>query len=150
MFFKNLSIANKIFLVIGVSLLAIVIIMGFVFSNEFDNLNQQNTNTVSQYLLDLEKEKIKNATETSAQFLAELVENEGDNIDENRLESLLREYNDEISFGEGGYFYIYSFDGDTVSLPPSPELVGTNRWDLEDDSGTMLLQALSNKAQSGG
>ena len=149
-FFKNLSIANKIFLVIGISLLMMVSIMGLFFQNEFENLNKQNNQTVSEYLLDLEKEKVKNATDTSAQFLAELAEKEGENLSERRLRELIREYNDEIDFGEDGYYYVYSFDGDTISLPPSPELVGTNRWDLESGRGTKLLQLLSNKAQDGG
>lgn len=150
MVFKNLSIANKIFLLIGMSLLIMVFIMGFVFHNEFENLNRQNNKTVSKYLLDLEKEKVKNATDTSAQFLAEVFKKEGGKLSENRLRNLIREYNDEVNFGDEGYFYIYSFNGDTISLPPSPELVGTNRWDLKTGKGKKLLQILSNKAQAGG
>ncbi|MFW6229544.1 MAG: hypothetical protein ACOC4L_01000 [Halanaerobium sp.] len=54
MFFKNLSIAKKIFLVIGLSFFILVLIMGYFLNYQFDNLTEDNTNTVSRYLLDSE------------------------------------------------------------------------------------------------
>jgi len=54
MFFKDLNIAKKIFLVIGLSFLVLILIMGYFFNQQFNNLREENTNTVSKHLLNLE------------------------------------------------------------------------------------------------
>jgi len=149
MFFKNLNIAKKIFLVIGFSFLILVLIMGYFFNQQFNNLQKENTNTVSSYLLDLEKERIKNATETASQFLGEL-NNSNNDLSNQDLQELIRNYNKNIGFGEVGYFFIYDYDGNTISLPPSPEVVGNNRWDLQDANGKYILRSLAETAESGG
>ncbi|RCW53318.1 methyl-accepting chemotaxis protein [Halanaerobium sp. ST460_2HS_T2] len=149
MFFKNLNIAKKIFLVIGFSFLILVLIMGYFFNQQFNSLQKENTNTVSSYLLDLEKERIKNATETASQFLGEL-NNSNNDLSKQDLQELIRNYNKNIGFGEVGYFFIYDYDGNTISLPPSPEVVGNNRWDLQDANGKYILRSLAETAESGG
>ena len=149
MFFKNLSIAKKIFLVIGLSFLVLVLIMGYFFNQQFNNLREENTNTVSRYLLDLEKQRIKNATETASQFLGEL-SNSNSDLNQGSLQEIIKDYNQNIGFGEIGYFFIYDNEGNTISLPPSPEIEGTNRWDLKDANDKYIVRSLAEKADKGG
>ena len=149
MFFKNLSIAKKIFLVIGLSFLVLVLIMGYFFNQQFDNLRKENTKTVSRYLLELEKKRIKNATETASQFLGE-VSSSNNNLNKQNLQELIKDYNKNVGFGEVGYFFIYDQNGNTISLPPSPEIEGTNRWDLKDANNKYILRSLAEKANNGG
>lgn len=149
MFFKNLNIAKKIFLVIGLSFLVLVLIMGFFFNHQFNNLREENSETVSRYLLELEKERIKNATETASQFLGELSLSNSD-LSEEELKQIIKEYNKNIGFGEIGYFFIYNNNGNTVSLPPSPEVEGTDRWDLQDSNGKYIVRSLAEVAADGG
>ncbi|MGP3777359.1 cache domain-containing protein [Halanaerobium saccharolyticum] len=150
MFFKNLSIAKKIFLVIGLSFLVLVLIMGYFLNYQFNKLSHDNTETVSRYLLDSEKERIQHATETAAGFMEELVAERENNLSLEELTSLIRTYNQDLEFGEVGYFFIYDFDGNTVSLPPTPEIEGTNRWNLQDANGKYILRSLVEAAKSGG
>ncbi|MFW5961934.1 MAG: methyl-accepting chemotaxis protein [bacterium] len=150
MFFKNLSIAKKIFLVIGLSFLILVLIMGYFLNYQFEELSKNNIETVSSYLLDAEKERIQNATETASNFMEELVADRDDELSSDEMTSLIREYNQDLEFGEVGYFFIYDFDGNTISLPPTPDIEGTNRWDLEDETGKYFLRELSETAESGG
>src|SRR6056297_3228074 len=142
MFFKNLNISKKIFLVIGLSFLVLVLVMGYFFNQQFNNLRQENTKTVSSYLLDLEKERIKNATETASQFLGKLRSSNND-LNEQNIQEIIRDYNQNIGFGEIGYFFIYDNNGITISLPPSPEIEGTNRWDLQDANGKYIVRSLA-------
>ena len=149
MFFKNLNISKKIFLVIGLSFLILILIMGYFFNQQFNNLREENTKTVSSYLLELEKKRIKNATETASQFLGELSIANSD-LSQEELKEIIREYNRNIGFGEVGYFFIYDNNGNTISLPPSPEVEGTDRWDLQDSNGKYIVRSLAEAADSGG
>jgi methyl-accepting chemotaxis protein len=149
MVFKNLNIAKKIFLVIGLSFLVLVLIMGYFFNQQFNNLREENTETVSRHLLDLEKERIKNATETATNFLGELSISNSD-LNQENLQELIQDYNKNIGFGEIGYFFIYDNQGNTISLPPSPEVEGTNRWDLKDANGKYIIRSLAEAADKGG
>ena len=149
MFFKNLNISKKIFLVIGLSFLILILIMGYFFNQQFNNLREENTKTVSSYLLELEKKRIKNATETASQFLGELSIANSD-LSQEELKEIIREYNRNIGFGEVGYFFIYDNNGNTISLPPSPEVEGTDRWDLQDSNGKYIVRSLAEVADSGG
>jgi len=124
--------------------------MGFVFNDKFNDLSKENTAMVSEHLLDLEKNRIKNATETAAQFLAESINEKDNNLSDLEIASIIKEYNKNVGFGEIGYFFVYDYDGATISLPPSPEIEGTNRWDLKDKNGKYIVRSLAEKAKSNG
>ncbi|ADO76669.1 methyl-accepting chemotaxis protein [Halanaerobium praevalens] len=149
MFFKDLSIAKKISLVIGLSFLILVLIMSYFFNQQFQNLSRENTKTVSYHLLNLEKQRIKNATETAASFLAELIIS-NNNLSQAEFQRLIKNYNQNIRFGEIGYFFVYDQKGNTISLPPSPAIEGTNRWNLKDANGKYIIRALKERADKGG
>ncbi|MFW5994345.1 MAG: methyl-accepting chemotaxis protein, partial [Halanaerobiaceae bacterium] len=127
----------------------LVLIMGYFLNYQFDNLTEDNTNTVSRYLLDAEKERIQNATETAANFMEELVADR-DDLNSDEMTALIREYNQDLEFGEVGYFFIYDYEGKTISLPPTPDLEGTNRWDLQDENDKYFLRDLAEGAEDGG
>ncbi|SFL85356.1 methyl-accepting chemotaxis protein [Halanaerobium salsuginis] len=148
--FKNLSIAKKIFTVIGISFIILIIIAGYFLNYEFKNLNQQTSLTVKSSLLDLEKQRIENSTEIAANYLGQLITKQSMGLTENGLMIMLKNYNKGITFGETGYFFIYDSQGNTISLPPSPELEGTSRWDLQDSNGKYILRSIVKTAANGG
>ncbi|MBB5226906.1 cache domain-containing protein [Treponema ruminis] len=45
-----------------------------------------------------------------------------------------------IRYGSDGYFWIDTFDGDNVLLPPKPETEGTNRLDWTDQDGKHMVR----------
>jgi methyl-accepting chemotaxis protein len=71
------------------------------------------------------------------------VQNQSNNTSTEELRELIVEENTPVRFGEAGYFFIYDYEGNTISLPPDRDVEGTNRWDLKDAQGTYL----SNKSQ---
>jgi len=48
------------------------------------------------------------------------------------------------------YIFAYGMDGEVLSLPHQPGLVGKNRWFMEDPNGVKLLQRVIARAQQGG
>ncbi|EIN5958581.1 cache domain-containing protein [Vibrio cholerae] len=55
-----------------------------------------------------------------------------------------------IRYGSDGYFFAYDAQGTNLVHPIQPELVGQNLWQLQDERGDFLIQALLFQAQSGG
>ncbi|MFW6029742.1 MAG: methyl-accepting chemotaxis protein [Halanaerobiales bacterium] len=147
---KDLNIGKKIFLGIGLSFLITMLIMVFLMNQQFNNLQKKNAESVQKFLLDKEEERIKDTTDTTAKFISQLYNKNKDQMSESELQELIREYNRDIEFGEAGYFFIYDYEGNTISLPPTPDLVGENRWNLQDENGKYFLRELSETAQSGG
>nr|WP_159063674.1 cache domain-containing protein [Thaumasiovibrio occultus] len=55
-----------------------------------------------------------------------------------------------MTYGEDGYFFVYTWDGDNLVLPYQPHMVGQNLWHVEDTNGTKLLQELIAAGRRGG
>lgn len=53
-------------------------------------------------------------------------------------------------FQGSNYFFIYSYEGVTVMLPPTPEKEGESRIDLKDAKGVPLIRELIDAARKGG
>ncbi len=147
---NNLDIKKKILLFIGVAFLVTIIAIGGIVFYQFNNLQAETGNILKESLLTKEKERISNATEVMAQNLELIVTNQGENITEEDLQELLIEENNTVRFGEAGYFFIYDFQGNTISQPTEKELEGTNRWHVQDTKGKYLIRELSNTAKNGG
>lgn len=147
---KNVGIGKKIFLGIGITLVLAMIFMAGIMNMRFNDLREDTVERVRSFLLEQEENRIIDVTETTAHVFSELyAENEGQ-LSEGELQALLDEYNQDIDFGETGYFFIYSYEGETISLPPTPDLVGDNRWDIQDTNGTYILRELSETAADEG
>lgn len=55
-----------------------------------------------------------------------------------------------LDYGGGdGYFFAYDYDGLCIVLPPQPELVGQNLWEVRDRDGRPVVQSLIAQARSG-
>ena len=121
--------------------------MGIVFY-QYSNLSSESKILLEEELLSRERVKIKSLVETRAKMLQQVYQNHQDGLSKQELEDLLAEINENANL-EKNYFFIYSFTGETISLPPTPYLEGNNRWDLEV-RGRDLVQEMSHLAQNGG
>ncbi|MGM0369281.1 MAG: EAL domain-containing protein [Bacillota bacterium] len=146
--FKNLSIRMKILIGIGLNFLVIMaMLLGVVFF-QYSNLSSDSKQLLEEELLNREQEKVKDLVEIRAKMISQIHLKNKDKLSTTQLKKLIRELNNQANL-EGNYFYIYSFEGETISLPPTPDLEGTNRWDLEV-AGRNLVQEMSQLAQEGG
>ncbi|MGM0502121.1 MAG: methyl-accepting chemotaxis protein [Bacillota bacterium] len=147
---KDLTIKNKILLGVGGSFLIVMLIMGLVINYQFNSLQEQNNSNLKEVLLAKERERIKNTVHSMAQSLGEVYQENKDNLSESELRELIVEHNKDIRFGEAGYFFIYNYEGDVVSLPPDPDKQGNNRWDLQDANDKYFIRDLAQTAKDGG
>jgi len=147
---SNLNIKQKIFLFIGIAFIFTMLIFGGVVLYQFNNLQNATNESLKTSLMTKEKERIKNATHVMAQNLELLVQNNTVSNSNKELKEMIVKENTPIRFGEAGYFFIYDYEGKTISLPPDRDVEGTNRWELKDAQGTYLVRELSKKAQEGG
>ncbi|MFO7819208.1 MAG: methyl-accepting chemotaxis protein [Halanaerobacter sp.] len=147
---KDLSIRNKILLGVGGTFIVVMLVLGFVINGQFHNLQEKNHDNLRRVLLGKEKERIKNSVYSMAQSLGELYQKNESELSKSELRELLVEHNKDIRFGEAGYFFIYNYEGEVVSLPPTPEKEGNNRWDMQDAEGSYFIRELAEAAEDGG
>lgn len=57
---------------------------------------------------------------------------------------------DALHFGKNGYFFAYQYDGTCRVLPPKPEWIGQNKWEVKDKQERPYLQDLIAAARKGG
>lgn len=150
LFQKNLNIKTKIFMFIGLSFVITMLVFGGIVFYKFDDLQKATDQSLKNSLLTKEKERIQNATHVMAQNLELIVENQPTGSNQEEITEAIVKNNTPIRFGEAGYFFIYDYEGNTISLPPDREVEGTNRWDLQDTKGKYLIRELAEAAKEGG
>ena len=146
----NLDIKKKILVFIGLAFLLTIVAIGGVVFYQFNNLQNATGQNLQSSLLTKEKERISNATEVMAKNLELIVASQSADITQEELKTLLIEENNPVRYGEAGYFFIYDYEGNTISQPTDRELEGTNRWNEQDPRGKYLFRELSKTAQGGG
>ena len=95
------------------------------------------------------------AVAAQVQSAASIVKNFADAVGKGRLseaeaqeraKATLRD----IRYGHNDYFFVYSQDGQTLVLGPTPNVEGTNRAGIKDSNGFLFVRALIDAARSGG
>ena len=138
----------KILVGIGLNFLVIMgLLMGIVFY-QYNNLSSQGKELLEEELLTRERSKVKSLVQTRAKILSEIYSRHQNELSQQELEDLLAVVNENANLDKN-YFFIYDFAGNTISLPPSSYLEGTNRWEL-NVRGRKLVQEMSQLAQQGG
>ncbi|TDX53211.1 bacteriohemerythrin [Orenia marismortui] len=148
--FRDLNIKYKILISFGFAFILILASISTVFIFEFNTFSTKIHDSLEEILLNLERDRIKNAVEVVAFELAtDYEENKGE-MSEEELKDYIADQNSKISFGSAGYFFIYDKQANTISLPPDRSKEGDNRWDLQDTEGKYILRRLVKAAEDGG
>ncbi|MGM0603877.1 MAG: EAL domain-containing protein [Bacillota bacterium] len=144
----DFSIKNKIMLGIGLSfILAMMILLGVVVY-QFDDLSAENQTLIEAELLERKYDKYETLVKSRAEVLSDIYHlrlrerrARGEDITESEQHELLSELNDNLKVDDM-YFFIYDLNGNAISLPPTPNLEGRNRMDLEV-KGRKLLEEMT-------
>lgn len=144
----NFSIKNKIMLGIGLSFILAMIILLSVVVYQFDDLSAENQTLIEDELLERKYDKYETLVKSRAEVLSDIYHlrlrerrARGEDITESELHELLSELNNNLNVDDM-YFFIYELNGNVISLPPTPNLEGTNRMDLEV-KGRKLLEEMT-------
>ncbi|MBV7297730.1 cache domain-containing protein [Enterovibrio paralichthyis] len=113
-----------------------------------DNLSKNQANLIRSETLASKKQELLQYVELARASIAPIYDpaDENDETAKQRVIDILNN----LTYGEDGYFFAYTYDGTSLVLPYQPEMVGKNIWDVEDYHGFKLLQALIKTAQQGG
>ncbi|PQJ97075.1 methyl-accepting chemotaxis protein [Chromatium okenii] len=139
MFFKQLKVATRIRLLIGLMLIG-------VFSIGFIALFQLQNN-----MLDDRKEKTKNLVEVGMSVLSyyhQLYQN--GQLSEADAQLAARENLRHIRYDKNNYYFIFDTNYIYILYPSKPEFEGQNKRDLQDPNGKFLVQELVKAGQRGG
>lgn len=94
------------------------------------------------------KQELKNYIDIAETAISDVYESAGpaDAAAQEEVRKILRS----IRFGEDGYYFVYTYDGQNMVLGPKPELEGKSLWDMKDANGDYLVRSMSDIAQKGG
>ncbi|WP_407332766.1 cache domain-containing protein [Enterovibrio sp. 27052020O] len=113
-----------------------------------DALSKNQANLIRSETLLSKKQELLKYVELARASIAPIYDTANEN-DDGAKQAVIDILNS-LTFGEDGYFFAYTYDGTNLVLPYQPEMVGQNIWDVEDNRGFKLLQALILAAQQGG
>ena len=129
------------------SIVAVTIIV-IIITNQIQSLTQAQKNTFEEEVLSLKKTELKNYGELAYTVIKDTYLN--DKLDKQVAQKIVIDILKKMSFGDDGYFYIYSYSGLTVSHPKLPHLEGRNLYNFQDNNGNFLIQQLIQTAKDGG
>ena len=136
---KSLSIATKLWSLLGLTVISLLIAAGI--GLHFARL-QMVEDRVS---------KLQNISETAQSYAASLAErvSAGELTAEESLEQL-RSVIHNMWYAENEYLFVVGLDGTMVAHAAKPDLEGRNFWDTQDPEGKYLFRDLAAVARAGG
>lgn len=135
------SIRTKILLVVIINILLVAAIIG---STSFYVINNSNINRIEQI-----EDQLRTSYDMTIKSEVEIVVSELDGIYEQYEDGLLTDAQARsiaanvirnAKYGDGGYFWADTIDGDNVVLLGREDVEGTNRLNLEDVLGNKIIQ----------
>ena len=145
---KNFSIKNKILLGIGISFLLAMLFLLALVIYQFDDLSETNQSLIEEELLERTYDKYETLVRNRADILSksynlylEEKEIQEEKMTETKIKEIISELNMSM-YVDDMYFFIYDFEGNTVSLPPTPVLEGKNRLALEVNDRKLVQEMI--------
>lgn len=148
--FKHLKVRTKLIILTAVAVISMCV-MGLINQNDMEKSYQQSVSTMNTVLYDDYDAQIKDQVETVITMINQIYANSQNGLySEDDAKDLAANLVRELRYGDNGYFWIDTYDGDNVVLLGS-ETEGTNRIDYKDSTGKLIIQEIiKNGQQEGG
>lgn len=92
---------------------------------------------------DVLKEQIRERVYLACGLAEEIYNRYHDSRSQAEIKEMIRELLRSIRFDDGrGYYFIYDMQGNNVLLPFSPQLEGSNLWDMRDNKGLYTIRRM--------
>ncbi|WP_075220627.1 methyl-accepting chemotaxis protein [Acuticoccus yangtzensis] len=140
MFLNRLSIAAKLWLLTGISVLSLA---GLALAI----IPQAHT-----YAIELEADKARAVAEVARNMALELAREADEGImTEEQAKTQFRAAIKAMWYDDHKeYLFVFDMEGNTIVHPAKPELDGRNLWGLTDPNGNKVVQRLAEAARAGG
>jgi methyl-accepting chemotaxis protein len=135
------KIRHKILLILLTTSSFFIILIGGYCLNSIATLNARETEKIRTSLTDDYDSMIRNEVETAvtiADFYYSTYQS--GKMTEDEAKETAKGVIKALRYNEDGYFWIDDIDGNLVAHPIQPEQEGTNRIDLEDENGVLLIK----------
>ncbi len=148
--FTNLKVRTKLIMLTAVAAVSMCV-MGIMNMNSMEKSYQQSISSMRQVLYDDYDAQIKGQVENVMTLLEKIyAECQNGIYTEKEAKKLAADMVRELRYGESGYFWIDTYEGDNVVLL-GQETEGTNRLETKDSHGyQMIKDILKNGQQQGG
>jgi len=139
---------TKLMLITILPLITVSILIGSVSYFQARRLIEIETHSVEQRILATKRQEIRNYLNLALTSIERIYEGEpgGRAAAQESVKQILHN----MTFGEDGYFFVYSLDGTNLVHPKLAHLVGKKWWDLQDPEGDFVIRNLIETAQNGG
>ncbi|MBU1420103.1 MAG: cache domain-containing protein [Proteobacteria bacterium] len=144
---SKLTVKGRMYLILAMTLFMFIVNAQFAWVNlnKTKEVGLKNTQAI---LLESQKQKIKLASDSTAEIIGNfLASNKDKNTEKELLQKLISSFRFEDD--NSGYFFIY--EGTiNVALPPKPEAQGKDLGQTKDANGVYLVRDLNRLAKEGG
>ena len=143
--FANLKVRTKLIILTAVAAISMCI-MGLINMNGMNQSYQQSIDSMKNVLNDDYDEQIKSQVEN----VITLIEEEYELFQKEEAKERTADFVRELRYGDDGYFWIDTYDGDNVVMLGEP-VEGTNRLNEKDSHGfEMIKEIIKNGRQEDG
>lgn len=145
------KIGSKIFLAVIINTLILAVSLSAMFFYTMYTENTKYLTQIEELLISDYDEAIKNQVDgliTSLDSVQTL--KQSGKLSASEAEALSADIIRQAKYGDGGYFWADTIEGDNVVLLGREDVEGKNRIDLEDKNGTMIIQEFAKITTSEG
>lgn len=138
---------NIILLSIVPLIIVVVIVAGILFSQAKQLLSDQ-VELTRNNVLAVKKQELKQYVEMAVKSIEPYYLDE--TLSPKIAKQVVAQKLSQLTYGQDGYFFAYTWEGDALVLPYQKERIGKNWWEVEDVQGKKLLQELISVSREGG
>ncbi|WP_265822884.1 methyl-accepting chemotaxis protein [Geovibrio ferrireducens] len=144
----NLKIGSKILLTAVVPVILLSVILAVISIGNIRKMGNEEIELVETTMMNLKKAELSNYIDLAKTSVKHITENTS--LTQEEAQQQIKETIRQLFYGADGYYFIYTYDGINILLPPSPQREGTSMWDVQDKEGVFLIRELVKQAQAGG
>ncbi|MTI45060.1 two-component system NarL family sensor kinase [Roseibium hamelinense] len=143
-----MTFKTKLVLITILPLIAVSVLIGAATYFQARHLIEVETRAVEDRILATKKQEIQNYISLALTSISRIYENEPNGRE--AAQEQVKEILHNMTFGEDGYFFVYTREGVNLVHPKLGHLVGEKWWDLQDPEGDFVIQSLIEAAEAGG
>ncbi|MEJ8473137.1 cache domain-containing protein [Roseibium algae] len=143
-----MTFKTKLLLITILPLIALSLLIGGASYYQARGLIATQTQALEARILAAKRQEIRNYISLALTAIDRIYDEEPGGRD--AAQTQVKQIINNMTFGEDGYFFVYSLDGTNLVHPKLANLVGGQWWDLQDPEGDFVIQNLIDTALKGG
>lgn len=144
----NLKIGSKILLSAVIPVLILSFVLAFISISNIRKMGNEEITLVETTMMNLKKAELSNYIDLAKTSVKTIMSDT--TLTKEEAQYRVKETIRHLFYGADGYYFIYTYEGVNVLLPPTPQREGTLMWDVQDKEGLYLIRELVKNAQNGG